>query len=362
MGPETDIYRELQKHLDAMPIGYPATSTGVELRLLKSLFTPEQARIALGLDYKFRSVEQIHDQLQDSTLSVQELESRLEEMANKGNTFAKTQDGVKLFASMPFVVGMLESQVHGLTIGLIKDVDEYFREKYAAEYLGSKAPQMRIIPIEKSITAGHRIGTYEELRSLIENAGDRIRVGECMCRKSMQMVGRPCEQTTRKETCMAFRDYADVLARTGWGRTITKEEAIEIALQNEEDGLVLQPSNDQEGQFICSCCSDCCGILKMAKMAPKPAEDVASNYYAQVDAHLCTECGTCVDRCPMNAIEMQDSSAEVNRDRCIGCGVCIPTCPTEAIHLEHKERVRVPPKDREALLETIMEGKKLRHA
>jgi electron transport complex protein RnfB len=362
MDKEADIYRELQKHLDSMPVGYPATSTGVELRLLKTLFTPEQARIALGLDYKFRSVEQIHKHLDASELSMEQLETGLEEMANKGTTFAKIENGAKVYANMPFVVGMLESQVHGLTLGLLKDVDEYFREKYASEYLGSKAPQMRVIPIQKSITAEHRIGTYEELRSLIENAGDRIRIGECMCRKSMQMAGRPCELTTRTETCMAFRDYADVLARTGWGRTITKEEAIEIAIQNEEDGLVLQPSNDQEGQFICSCCSDCCGILKMAKMAPKPAEVVASNYYAQVDAHVCTECGACIDRCPMNAIEMQDSSAKVNRDRCIGCGVCIPTCPIDAIHLEHKERVRVPPKDREALLETIMEGKKLRQA
>ena len=360
MDPKEDIYRELQKHLDTMPVGYPATATGVEVRLLKSLFTPEQARIALGLDYTFRNVAQIRQYLQESELSVEDLESRLEEMANKGITFAKILDGVKVYASMPFVVGMLESQVHRLTLGLLKDVDEYFREKYAAEYFGSKAPQMRIIPIQKSISAEHRIGTYEELRSLIENAEDRIRIGECMCRKSMQMAGRPCAVTARKETCMAFRDYADVLARTGWGRTITKEEAMEIAIKNEEDGLVLQPSNDQEGQFICSCCSDCCGILKMAKMTPKPAEVVASNYYAQVDPHVCNECGTCIDRCPMDAIEMLDSSANVSRDRCIGCGICIPTCPTEAIQLEHKEKVRIPPKNRDALLETIMEGKKLR--
>ena len=360
MDPKADIYRELQRHLDTMPVGYPATSTGVELRLLKSLFTPEQARVALGLDYRFRSVEQVRQNLRSSELSVEYLESMLDEMANKGTTFAKIQDGVKVYASMPFVVGMLESQVHGLTLDLLKDVDEYFREKYTTEYLNSKAPQMRIIPIQKSISAEHRIGTYEELRYLIENADDRIRIGECMCRKSMQMVGRPCEVTTRKETRMAFRDYADVLARTGWGRTITKEEALEIAVKNEEDGLVLQPSNDQEGQFICSCCSDCCGILKMAKMTPKPAEVVASNYYAQVDPHVCNECGTCIDRCPMDAIQMQDSPAIVSRDRCIGCGICIPTCPTDSIHLEHKERMRIPPKNRDALLETIMEGKKLR--
>jgi hypothetical protein len=45
------VYRKLQKHLDKMPVGYPATASGVELRLSKFLFTPKQARIALELDY-----------------------------------------------------------------------------------------------------------------------------------------------------------------------------------------------------------------------------------------------------------------------------------------------------------------------
>ena len=36
------IYRELQKHLDRQPIGFPATKSGVELKILTRLFTPRQ--------------------------------------------------------------------------------------------------------------------------------------------------------------------------------------------------------------------------------------------------------------------------------------------------------------------------------
>jgi heterodisulfide reductase subunit A-like polyferredoxin len=152
---------------------------------------------------------------------------------------------------------------------------------------------------------------------------------------------------------MGFRDFGDLMARTGWGRSISKEEALEIAAKNEEDGLVLQPCNQQEIQAICSCCGDCCGALKAIKTLPRPAEFVASNYFAQVKADLCDGCGICVDRCQMEAVAVQDDVARVNRDRCIGCGLCVPKCPSESIHLVKKEKELVPPKDMDAMFEAI---------
>ena len=37
----TSVYRELQKHLDTFAVGFPATKSGVKIRILKHLFTPE---------------------------------------------------------------------------------------------------------------------------------------------------------------------------------------------------------------------------------------------------------------------------------------------------------------------------------
>ena len=352
-----DVYRELQKHLDKMPVGYPATKTGVELRLLKQLFTPEQARIALAVDYRFRTVEQIHEQLQDPGISVQELETKLDEMADQGNTFAKKKNGLKVYANLPFAVGMYELQVNRLTPELLSDVHEYIQDKFGQAYLSTKVPQMRVIPVQKSITAGYRIGTYDELRSIIEKSDGRIWVGECICRKGMQMAGHQCRVTARNETCLNFGDFGALMGRTGWGRVISKEEALEIAAKNEEDGLVLQPGNEQEVQYICSCCGDCCGNLAGLKSVPRPAEFVASNYYAQVKANLCDGCAACVDRCQMEAVEIRDQVAAVKLDRCIGCGLCTSTCPSESIYLVKKEKELVPPKNMETMYETIMAGK-----
>ena len=351
------VYMELQKHLDEMPVGYPATKTGVELRLLKHLFTPKQARIALAIDYRFRTVEQIHEHLRDLEISVQELETKLDEMADQGNTFAKKRNGVKVYANLPFAVGMYELQVNRLTPELLSDVHEYIDEGFGQAYLSTKVPQMRVIPVHKSITASHRIGTYDELRSIIEKSTGRIWVGECICRKGMQMTGHQCRATTRNETCLNFGDFGELMGRTGWGRVITKEEALGIAAKNEEDGLVLQPGNEQEVQYICSCCGDCCGNLAGLKSVPRPAEFVASNYYARVKTDLCDGCAACVDRCQMEAVAIRDEVAAVNLDRCIGCGLCTSTCPSESIYLVKKENELVPPKDMETMYETIMAGR-----
>lgn len=55
---------------------------------------------------------------------------------------------------------------------------------------------------------------------------------------------------------------------------------------------------------------------------------------AKVDPEKCTGCGTCVDECPTDAIEMKDDKAVVNEDECVDCGACVDVCPTEAITLE----------------------------
>ena len=37
---ESDIYRKLQQHLDTLPIGFPATESGVEIRTFPDVVAP----------------------------------------------------------------------------------------------------------------------------------------------------------------------------------------------------------------------------------------------------------------------------------------------------------------------------------
>lgn len=68
-------------------------------------------------------------------------------------------------------------------------------------------------------------------------------------------------------------------------------------------------------------------------------EVVSGGPVAVVDATLCTGCGSCVEVCPFQAInlEAQDgllSLSVVDPLLCKGCGLCVPTCPVKAISLQ----------------------------
>ena len=54
-----------------------------------------------------------------------------------------------------------------------------------------------------------------------------------------------------------------------------------------------------------------------------------------VDKDKCIGCGECVEVCPVEVYEIEDSkSGPVNGDECIGCMSCVEVCPQSAITVE----------------------------
>jgi formate hydrogenlyase subunit 6/NADH:ubiquinone oxidoreductase subunit I len=359
MTAEPDVYRRLQEHLDKMPVGYPATRSGVEIDLLKAIFTPQEASIATQLDYKHKTVDQIFEAARDEVGTKEELVRILDDTVAKGGITRRVRNGKKQYAVVPLLLwGMYEQQLKRLTPEFLDDVGQYMMGEFGLELATSKLQKMRVIPIEESVQAEHRVATYDELRHLIEQAGDRIAIQECFCRKVSDMQGKHCRATDRREVCMSLGDLADLYIEEGWGRKISQQEALEISRKNEEEGLVLMPGNQQEATFMCACCRDCCGMLSMMGNVPRPADVVASNYYAQANAERCTGCGTCVDRCPTEAVKVKDAVASVDLARCIGCGLCVPTCTENAMFLVKKVQEVVPPQTEEEYYDVIMAQKK----
>ncbi|GAH75980.1 unnamed protein product, partial [marine sediment metagenome] len=223
----------------------------------------------------------------------------------------------------------------------------------------TKIPQLRTIPIEKSIPLPdkYHITTYDDLRQIVENSQGQITVSNCICRQMMDLMGASCTQTDLRESCLQFGDMAEYCLELGLGRAITKEEVLEILRKAQETGLVLQPENSQRPEFICCCCGDCCGVLRGLKQFPHPADFYASNYYSEVNPELCTGCEECIDICQLDALTMVDSVATINLDRCIGCGNCVPICSSSAIELQKKEEELLPPEDAAALYVSIMSKK-----
>src|SRR5512147_1662935 len=108
MTDEVDVYRRLQRALDDLPVRYPETPSGVELRILKRLFTPDEAEVALALSAIPEPVETIAGRTHE------ELERRLDRMVEKGAIFGGrllARDGAKRYSRAPLVIGMYEAQV-----------------------------------------------------------------------------------------------------------------------------------------------------------------------------------------------------------------------------------------------------------
>jgi electron transport complex protein RnfB len=363
----TEIYRNLQQHLDKGPVGYPSTPSGIDISLLKHLFTPEEAQIATQLStIKLEPAGRIYRRAKKSGLvtSLEQLQIILDRMAYKGTVLIyRASYKEKRYKNAGVTAGgIVDFQVNRLTKDLVDTFHQYHVEVFArAEMTGSRGvPQLRTIPVEKSIPVPdkHLVSTYDDVRQLVENAAGPIAVANCVCRQTKDIQGQPCTHSDIRETCLQIgTDHARQYVEMGIARYITKEEAFNILEKAQHAGFILQPENSLRPEAICCCCGDCCGLLSAVVKSPRPADLYATNYYAEVDPALCRGCGTCVKRCQLQARTIVNNVAAVNLDRCIGCGNCVVTCESHASRLHKKDNAFVPPKDKDTTFMKIMSRK-----
>ncbi|MFX0027583.1 MAG: 4Fe-4S binding protein [Candidatus Hermodarchaeota archaeon] len=359
---QVEVYKELQQLLHTLPVGYPATKSGVELRLLKRVFTPEEAKIATHLTFSYDnldSLDTIYGRMKGLGYTKEELKSYLDNMVKKGAIQARREGNNRFYSLAMFMIGTFEFQVNRLTKDYVKDLHQYMMEGFMMEAGSTQIGQLRVVPVEESVTPSLNIANYEDLSTILENAKGPFVSINCVCRQGMELIGNPCKNTARMDVCMGIGDFAQMYLDEGWGKEISRDQALEILRKNQEEGMIIQPGNAKKPDFICSCCTCCCEGLQRIKMLPNPADFVTSNYFAVVDSDLCTTCETCIDVCQMDAIKITDETSEVNKQRCIGCGNCVVKCPSEALSLQKKEEEYIPPETEADLYNTIWDRKKV---
>lgn len=328
----TDVYRRLAKKLDEMPNGFPATESGVELKILRKIFSPQEADLALDLSPTPGRAETIARRLGKPA---DEAKSMLDKMAEKGQLGRFMAGGQYIYMLFPFLPGIYEFQKDRIDKELADLFEEYL-PVLSKTFGGYKPAATRVVPINAQIRAELQIHRYEDIRRLVEEAKS-LYVVECICRKERGIEGKPCKHTL--ENCLllsseegAFDSYFLK------GKSISQEEALKVLAGTEEEGLVHCTYNVQKGQrFVCNCCPCCCLILRSLREFKAPYILAKSNFIASIDQESCTACGVCTEgRCPMDAISDGDNAYRVLAERCIGCGVCTVTCPSESITLVRK--------------------------
>jgi len=87
------VYIKLQKHLNNQAVGFPATKSGVEIKILKHIFTHEEAEIGSFLSYKFEPLKIIFGRVGHLVGSPEELKKILDRIQKKGGIESKRKKG-----------------------------------------------------------------------------------------------------------------------------------------------------------------------------------------------------------------------------------------------------------------------------
>ena len=330
-------YLKLREFLDRFPIGFPKTSSGIEIKILKRLFTEEEAKIAVLLNPLPETAARI---ARRAKMDKKEMEKKLELMSKKGLIFRVQRGGKILYNSAPYMIGLYEYSVNKIDKDLAKMFKEYYDLAMVDEMGASNVPGFKVLPVDESIEAKTVLYPYQELKKSIKNAR-KIAVYDCVCRKESRLLGEGCDYPM-EETCLAFGAAAEYYIENGWAREITPEECIKIIEETDKAGLVHAGVNSKHLSNICNCCPCCCATMKgITKKGYDKHMYLNALFESIIDQELCVGCGNCVERCPVDAITLDDI-ATVNRDMCLGCGLCAGVCPEEAITLHLREDQEEP--------------------
>lgn len=319
-------YESLAEALDKLPNGFPRTPSNVEIALLQKLFTPEQARIAGILTGTLEPVADIATRI---GLSPKEIQRALLEMAKQGLIWLEKSEGKLKFRLAPFVIGIYESQNEKMDPELAHLFEHYMQDGGARGIMNAKPALTRVVPSAGTIKS-EWILPYDDIKAIIASS-KRFWVSDCICRIQKANLGERCHYPA--ELCLSMSPD-DNPSRPG---NITANEALDMLDLAEELGLVHSVSNIQEQlTFICNCCGCCCAILRGINDWGLDSSVVQANYFAEIDSESCSGCGTCVGRCQVKAIKLEDNIAIINKKLCIGCGLCVTSCPTESARLSRK--------------------------
>ena len=165
---------------------------------------------------------------------------------------------------------------------------------------------MHVIPVEKAIETENQSIGVERISHWLDKYDGKYAASPCSCRKSRMTFDEGCADDP-EGWCVAVGDMADYVVETGkGGRYITREEAMEIFRQGEENGFVHQITNiDGENKIfaICNCNVNVCYALRTSQLFNTPNLS-RSAYVARVETQDCVACGKCVEVCPAGAVKL----------------------------------------------------------
>ena len=306
---------------------------------------------------------------------LEECEEVCEYLASEGFLVAIDVNRGRVFRQAPYFQGVAEyNTIQIITRGgdVNTDTGVFGYDMMLgtdSDVANTGTPVFYYVPVDASVTSDGTILPFDDLKEKIKTK-NLVAICPCPCRYGAlantygyenipsyedfatgeyeDYFSDLCDQ--RVETCIMTGDEAAYWIERGMGREITGEQAAEYLQRSVDDGFMLETTFGKNTDTICSCHVDSCNILGMWNSIGE-AEDIAacdafkqvSHYTLQVDSDLCIACGTCVDRCPLHCITINDDGWAEAGVNCFRCGQCAYVCPQNARHLVQRDESELAP-------------------
>lgn len=359
-----DVYERLADALDALPAGFTRTPSGLEIKLMKLVFSPEEAYLAGLLSRKLETAAEIANRVgMDEARVTVLLESMIPRRMVRTDTLAletgveglgkveakpgqePKPQSVKKYRLFPFLVGWYESflqEAKPTTKEFAEIYEQYVIEGGGEKIFAPRPGSQGVIPLRGSLKPEWlKREPHNDIDAHFQRH-ERFLVIDCVCKKEQAALhGHSCDLPIKRCGFVGLPPATPLSENV-----LTREEASKLWNELDAMGTMIIEGfygftmGAEAPQFVggCHCCGCCCCILNAGRLDPNLKETVQrSNYRAVKDYEKCNSCGECVRRCQVFAHTFDqptDAKPVYHREKCVGCGSCTMGCPTGALHLE----------------------------
>ncbi|MGM9958386.1 MAG: FAD-dependent oxidoreductase [Erysipelotrichaceae bacterium] len=300
---------------------------------LAAVLTDEEANLALKLGV--RKPKTLPEIVKLSGMEENKCEALLEEMSRKGLLEYNWENSKheKQYVLPMYVPGCAE--FFNMNASILKSNPEmgtFFEHmsRLPLEKITPFVPEggagigMHVIPVEKAIEMENESIDLEHISYWLDKYEGKYAASPCSCRRSRLTHDEGCGDDP-EGWCIAVGDMADYVVETQKdGHYITKEQALEIFKQAEDNGFVHQITNiDGKNKIfaICNCNVNVCYALRTSQLFNTPNMS-RSAYIAKVETANCVACGKCVESCPAGAVKLGQKLCDRE-----GCQISYPRMP-----------------------------------
>lgn len=341
---ENDVFEKLADWLVTTFRALPGVKSPELMDIIHFLYTPEEARLALQIGPEGGKLDAL---VTKTGMGEEHLKPLIKSMEKKGTIYTEPGSNDPTYRPLGIEIpGLAETSGWGdmntpFKKRLIKLWDK-FRPIYINEGVAELGRHLTAWCMVSALPSDAK--PEENLFDQIKLTADYIAVTGCPCRLIEKQAehGDVCDCIM--DCCMSFGELARWAVEQGHARPITQGEAIDILAACEEKGQV---HTGLPTAIVCNCCKHACINLYAMKLGKTHAY-LQNHFLSVADPETCTSCETCVERCPVGAIQVE-TTAVVDSAKCIGCGACATGCEEKSIKMVRRSEEEIARLDAEFL-------------